>query len=336
MDDAALPSITRADALFNDASDFADLVIRTADNVDFFVHKVLLSLKSPSSFFRHVLESSHHTEEKDGLPVLEVKEDSRMFRTVLLLCYPYDVPEIKTIEECFAVGVVLDKYCLDNGFERFIQAMLASPLMKQNALRIFGFAAAHGWKDLGEAAARNTLHMALDQEVEFDGLDSITAMQYLRLRDYRKRCGKAAQFESDPTLGEKMTWIAGKTSELLFLRSDLEEQTCRWCGKSLSCWMTTGDRIFRTHLWLADYVNTVKAEVLRQPESETALDENIIAQAVVKSISQCGHEEWTKIAASQIHQYATLLADEIERLIAQVSDEAAAAWFRLNDLPRCR
>ncbi|KAK0434793.1 hypothetical protein EV421DRAFT_1909094 [Armillaria borealis] len=318
MDDAALPSITRADAPFNDTSDFADLVIRTADNVDFFVHKVLLSLKSPSSFFRHVLESSHHTEEKDGLPVLEVKEDSRTFRTVLLLCYPYDVPEIKTIEECFAVGVVLDKYCLDNGFERFIRAMLASPLMKQNALRIFGFAAAHGWKDLGEAAARNTLHMALDQEVEFDGLDSITALQYLRLRDYRKRCGKAAQFESDPTLGEKMTWIAGKTSELLFLRSDLEEQTCRWCGKSLSCWMTTGDRIFRTHPWLAYYVNTVKAEVLRRPGSEIALDEDIIAQAVVKSISQCGHEEWTKIAASQIHQYGTLLANEIERLIAQV------------------
>ncbi|KAK0234103.1 hypothetical protein IW262DRAFT_1258450 [Armillaria fumosa] len=333
MDGTGLPKIIRAEAPFNDASDLADLVIRTTDNVDFFVHRVLLSLKSPSSFFRHALEGSRHTEERDGLPVLEVKEDSSTFRKVLLFCYPYDVPEM---EECFAVGGVLDKYCLDNGFERFVRAMLALPLMKQNALRIFGFATARGWKDLGEAAARNTLRMALDQEVEFDGLDSITALQYLRLRDYRKRCGKAAQFESDPTLGEKMTWIADKTSELLFLRSDLEEQTCRWCTKPLSCWMTTGDRIFRTHYWLADYVNTVKEEVLRQPCLEVALDEDIIARAVVERISQCGHEEWTKIAASQIHLYAKLLAKEIERLISQVSDVAAAGWSRLNNLTRYR
>ncbi len=324
MDGSGLASITNADAPFNDTSDLADLVIRTTDNVDFFVHRVLLSLKSPSSFFRHVLEGSHHTEEKDGLPVLEVKEDSGTFKTVLLLCYPYDVPEIKNIEEFFTVGVVLDKYCLDNGFERFVRTVLASPMMKQNALRIFGFAAAHGWKDLGEAAARYTLRMALGQEVEFDGLDSITAVQYLRLRDYHKRCGKAAQFESDPTLGEKMTWIAGKTSELLFLRSDLEEQTCRWCGKSLTGWMAVEDRIFRTHGFLVDYVNEVKAEVLRQPFPEVALDEDIIARAVVKSISQCGHEEWTKIAASQIHRYAKLLAEEIERLISQVSEIVAA------------
>ncbi|KAK0500992.1 hypothetical protein EDD18DRAFT_1348432 [Armillaria luteobubalina] len=318
MDGTGLPKIIRAEAPFNDASDLADLVIRTTDNVDFFVHRILLSLKSPSSFFRHALEGSRYTEERDGLPVLEVKEDSIVFRKVLLFCYPYDVPEMKNVEECFAVGGVLDKYCLDNGFERFVRAMRALPLMKQNTLRIFGFAAARGWKDLGEAAARNTLRMALDQEIEFDGLDNITALQYLRLRDYRKRCGKAAQFESDPTLGEKMTWIAGETSELLFLRSDLEEQTCRWCIKPLTCWMTTGDRIFRTHYWLADYVNTVKAEVLRQPCPEVALDEDIISRAVVESISQCGHEEWTKIAASQIHQYAKLLAKEIERLISQV------------------
>ncbi|KAK0185131.1 hypothetical protein F5146DRAFT_987259 [Armillaria mellea] len=335
-----------AEAPFNDTSDLADLVIRTTDNVDFFVHRVLLSLKSPSSFFRrrkllhrgepHVLEGSRHTEERDGLPVLEVKEDSSTFRKVLLFCYPYDVPEMKNIEECFAVGVVLDKYCLDNGFERFVRVMVVSPLMKHNALRIFGFAAAHGWKELEEAAARNTFRVALDQKVELDSLDSIPALQYSRLRDYRERCGKAAQFESNPTLGEKMTWIAGKTSELLFMRSDLEEPICRWCRKPLTCWMTTGDQIFRTHGWLADYVNTVKARVLRQPTSEIALDKDIVAQAVVKSISQCGHEGWTKIAASQIYQYATLLANEIERLIVQVSDVTAAEWSRLNDLPRYR
>ena len=79
-------NITTADAPFNDPTDSVDLVIRTADNVDFFVLSGLLSLKSPSSFFRHALQNNRDTEERDGLPILRVKEDSATFRFILLLC----------------------------------------------------------------------------------------------------------------------------------------------------------------------------------------------------------------------------------------------------------
>ncbi len=70
MDFTEQPPITTADPPFNDASNLADLVIRTSDDVDFFVHRAFLLLKSPSPFFRYALYESHHTEEKGGLPVL--------------------------------------------------------------------------------------------------------------------------------------------------------------------------------------------------------------------------------------------------------------------------
>ncbi|PBK76256.1 hypothetical protein ARMSODRAFT_872355, partial [Armillaria solidipes] len=174
---------------FNDASD-ADLVIRTANNVDIFVLKALLSLKSPSSFFRHILEP--HTSERHGLPVLEVKEDSDTFIIILFLCYPYDTPEIKTIEQFTAVGVALSKYCMDSAFERFAKAVITSRLIKEQALRVFCFAAANGWKELGEAVARNTLAAPLYPEVELEDLKHMDALQHFRLRDYHRRCGKAA------------------------------------------------------------------------------------------------------------------------------------------------
>ncbi|KAK0466012.1 uncharacterized protein EV420DRAFT_806433 [Desarmillaria tabescens] len=137
-------SITIADPPFNDASDLADLVIRTSDNVDFFVHRAFLSLRPPSSFFRHALDGSHHTEEKDGLPVLEVIEDSATFKFILLFCYPYDTPELTGVEQFSSVGMALDKYCMDHAFERFVQAVIASPLIKEQPLRVFALAVANG------------------------------------------------------------------------------------------------------------------------------------------------------------------------------------------------
>ncbi len=64
------PAITTA-AAFHDLGDSANLVIRTADNIDFFVLGALLSLRPPSSFFRH---TSKHMQETGGFPILEVTE----------------------------------------------------------------------------------------------------------------------------------------------------------------------------------------------------------------------------------------------------------------------
>ncbi|PBK76272.1 hypothetical protein ARMSODRAFT_220343 [Armillaria solidipes] len=194
MDFTEQPPITTADPPFNDASDLADLVIRTSDNVDFFVHRAFLLLRSPSSFFRHVVYGSHHTEEKGGLPVLEVVEDSATFKSILLFCYPYDTPEFASVEQFSAVGMTLDKYCMDHAFERFIQTVVASPLIMKQPLRVFAVAVANGWKVLGETAARNTLGVPLDGvESDVKELDGISARHLQRLLNYHKRCGKTTQ-----------------------------------------------------------------------------------------------------------------------------------------------
>ncbi|PBK93662.1 hypothetical protein ARMGADRAFT_992305 [Armillaria gallica] len=306
--------MTIADPPFNDPADSVDLVIRTADKVDFFVLSGLLSLKSPSSFFRHVLKSSQHTEERDGYPVLEVEEDSDTFRTILLLCYPDVAAQIKDVDQIVAVTKALDKYCMDHTLDKFVQAVIASPLMKEQALGIFAYAVANGWRVLGEAAAKNTLTIPLDDlEVELEELCSINALQYVRLRKYHRKCGRAAQdmlSKSDST-----PWLQGKLSELLFTHSHYDIG-CRWCGRRLECLFSSPE--FRTHLWFTNYLTVVKTEVLRRPHPETALDATIRTQAIVQSISQCPEEEWKKMASSQIHLCGKFLMEEIDKQISQV------------------
>ncbi|SJL13610.1 uncharacterized protein ARMOST_17056 [Armillaria ostoyae] len=307
---ATKPTITIADAPFNDPADSVDLVIRTADNVDFYVLSGLLSLKSPSSFFRHVLKSSQHTEEKDGYPVLEVKEDSDTFRTILLLCYPDVAPQIKSIDQIVAVKEALDKYCMDHAQEKFMQTVTASPLMKEQALRIFVLALVNGWRVLGEAAAKSALAIPLDDpEAELDDLCSINALQYVRLRNYHRKCRSVALNLN------AATWKKGKESELLFLHH-WGLSTCRWCGRSLN-YSSAVD--FPAHPWVSDYFTAVKTEMLRRPHPEFALDDVIIADAVSKSVYQCPHDEWKKIATSQIRLGGKFLMEEVDKQISQAS-----------------
>ncbi|PBK76244.1 hypothetical protein ARMSODRAFT_948020 [Armillaria solidipes] len=324
MDTTNLPTITIAGSPFNDPSDGADVVIRTADNVDFFVLKALLSLNSPSSFFRHALQASHHTEERDGLPVLEVKEDSSTFRTILLFCYPYKIPEIKDFAQFTKVGMALDKYCIDNALERFIEAVLASSVIKDQPVRVFSVAVANGWKELAETAARNTLAMPLEPEVEFKEFRHINALQHFRLREYHRKCGKVVQdvcVKKDHST--KMLWLgcylknrSGPTLE--FLQSNCLR--CQRCQKPLPFWIDVYSReaLYSAHRWLGDYLDSVAAQALQRPVSGIAPDEDIILRAIVASMSECVHDVWAKIAASQVRLFGKLLAEEIDKRISEV------------------
>ncbi|KAK0234122.1 hypothetical protein IW262DRAFT_1291012 [Armillaria fumosa] len=302
MDITKPPTITISEAPFNDPSDWADIVIRTADNVDFFVLKALLSLNSPSSFFRHALQASHHTEERDGLPVLEVKEDSSTFRTILFFCYPYKIPEIKDFAQFMKVGMALDKYCIDNALKRFIEAVLTSSVIKDLPVRVFSVAVSNGWRELAETAARNTLAIPLELEVEFEEFRHINALQHLRLREYHRKCGKVVQGEySARWLGRHFN--RSGLARLEFLQPDYDH--------------SRGGNGVAT-VPLGDYLDSVATQGLQRPCPSIALDEDIILRAITASMSECGHDGWAKIAASQVHLFGKLLAEEIEKYISEV------------------
>ncbi|KAK0185114.1 hypothetical protein F5146DRAFT_1071470 [Armillaria mellea] len=301
---------------FNDPIDNVDLVIRTADNVDFFVLGALLSLRSPSSFFRQVLQGSTHTEERDGFPVLEVKENSDIFRTILLFCYPYDTPEIKSVEQILELGAVLDKYCMDHAMERFIAAVLASSVIREQPLRVFALAVANRWKQMGEAAARNTLDRAISDVEE---LKEISARYLYRLKDYHARCREAAQIQAGILL-LPLPWLDGQTSSgLQFLHHGTGK--CRWCNGEIT-FVAYGENVgLYSHSWLINtYFRLVNAKVLSSPLPQAALDDYIIDKAVFASTRQCRRDQWSKIADSQIRHLGRIVAEEINRRISEVSN----------------
>lgn len=323
---AKLFSKTTANAPFSDPTDNVDLVIRTADNVDFFVLSGLLSLRSPSSFFRQVLQGNTNTEERDGFPVLEVKENSDIFRTILLFCYPYDTPEIKSAQQILELGAVLDKYCMDHAMERFIAAVLASSVISEQPLRVFALAVASRWKQVGEAAARNTLNRAISDVEE---LREINARHLYRLKDYHARCREAAQIQLEAGILLTLPWLCGQTSGLQFLHHDTGK--CRWCGGKIA-FVAYGEAVrLYSHTWLTDtYFRLVNAKVLSSPLPQAALDDHIIDRAVLASAIQCCRGQWSEIADSQIRRLGKMVAEEINRRISEVSKAKHLRNYRLT------
>ncbi|PBK93678.1 hypothetical protein ARMGADRAFT_992322 [Armillaria gallica] len=311
--------ITTAGAPFNDPTDSVDLVIRTADNVDFFVLSGLLSLRSPLSFFRHALQSNRHTEERDGFPVLEVKEDSDTFRTILLLCYPHENIQIESIEKLLAVGVALEKYCMDYAIGRFEQIVIASPLIRRQALRLFVLAFRKGWRKLGEAAAKKMLFIPLNKEVAIEELNDIPALQYVILRDYHRKCSDAAQV--DPKSQDILFWINPKDAKSFkFLGRHPSDILRLQCKDLVNVKMRgiDGDRRVDVHSWTCDYIREVSQKLRETPCPEMALDDKIISRAVFSSGEQCRIGNWKDIAVSEIQAFAQLLSKEIGRRINEV------------------
>ena len=76
----------------------ANLIIRSSDKVDFRVHKPVLAMASP--FFEDLLSHSCPSDSEfvDGLPVVELLEDSELLNCLISILYPVD-PVIPTSYE---------------------------------------------------------------------------------------------------------------------------------------------------------------------------------------------------------------------------------------------
>ena len=134
------PSIGGTDCLQDDSKernvstepfDEGDVILRTADDVDFRVFRVVLSLASP--FFKGLfsLQQPDPTAPND-VPVIPVTEDSTTLTCLLRYCYPIRNPDIDNLDLLSRVLEAAIKYDMDEptylAKEVFLTLMEDDPL----------------------------------------------------------------------------------------------------------------------------------------------------------------------------------------------------------------
>ena len=89
----------------------ANIIIRSSDLVDFRVHKSVLAMSSPVLKDRLSLPQPSDSETFDGLPVVELSEDSELLNSLVSMLYPLD-PAIPRSYEKVLYSLAI---CLNNG-----------------------------------------------------------------------------------------------------------------------------------------------------------------------------------------------------------------------------
>ncbi|KAI0677181.1 hypothetical protein C8Q78DRAFT_1159380 [Trametes maxima] len=177
---------TNAAYPFNKAA--ADAILRSSDNVDFWVRRSILA--EASCIFEDMLSipqpppgALDDDDTKDGLPVIRLSEDSQALDKLLRLCYPIDDPDFHTLDELRPVLEAAMKYMMEEA-----TSLLRHRLVKlghSQPLRAFAIACA---LDLTQEA-ESLVPLAYTAHCAFvDELKDISAGVYYRVSHYMAKC----------------------------------------------------------------------------------------------------------------------------------------------------
>ncbi|SJL04067.1 uncharacterized protein ARMOST_07425 [Armillaria ostoyae] len=233
---------------FNDMG--ADLILRSSDGVDFYVHKPLLSLASP--IFRDMFDIGQATQTfQGGIPVVQMSEDNNVLHKLLVWCDPRSVtlPEQFTIDDISRVLSLTDKFMMEGVASRV--AMLLSEYVQKQPAHVYALAyrGRGSWgAELMRAAAWQTLKSDFPHHTRV--FDDISAKALMRLYEYRIDCVTATQ-----SLISNVEWI--RAADKPWQHQNLRSCNCI----SLEC---TGRKPYVAR-WLVEYLRRAGDSLKEKP-----------------------------------------------------------------------
>lgn len=189
----------------------ADIIIRTSDNVDFYVYKAILAIASP--FFDYMFSlaqtAATPTDNVTQDPVV-VSEDSDTMDCLLRLCYPIDDPNIADLDQLDRVLEAAMKYQMGEATK--LARHLLSAFIKDRPLQVYTVAcrlkveeearmAAEAWTRMKPTEDATQFHTTLEGASYVPEMRRISSGAYFRLIEYARGASPAnATFSEPPSL----------------------------------------------------------------------------------------------------------------------------------------
>ncbi|KAI1796759.1 hypothetical protein LXA43DRAFT_573194 [Ganoderma leucocontextum] len=177
----AVPATRLASSPFDKPE--ADIVLRSADGVDFCVRRHILFEASP--IFESILSIPQSS--TDLRPIVDLVEDQKTLDTILRICYP-----IVKVKSSLQLEVVERAVKAAQKYEMELPlAVLTNELLEFatiSPLAVWAIGCRTGLEDVARHAAA-ILKEPL--EVEVDYLDGVSAGDYFRLLEFHRKGGKA-------------------------------------------------------------------------------------------------------------------------------------------------
>lgn len=191
------PAITDAGTPFDHRE--ADIILRSSDNVDFRMFKVLLGLASP--VFRDMLAmpGSDGQMTKNDLPVVQVTEEQKTLERLLLLCYPGDIPALNVLADIQALLEAANKYNVKRGRKNAREWLTTPRILEADPVQVFAIACKYGWGEEAGAAAKFIEGREIVEKPFLDEMDFVTSRQlHALLQQYHRHQSPTATTITTP------------------------------------------------------------------------------------------------------------------------------------------
>ncbi|KAI8969371.1 hypothetical protein BD414DRAFT_280299 [Trametes punicea] len=159
--------------------DDADLIMRSSDRVDFYVHRIILSLASPIFAGMFTLPQPCNT--TPNLALVDVVEDSEVIDVFLRICYPIPDPDVFSLDLIREVMAAAIKYEATAAVAAMKRALSHPRLLEDDPLRVFAIACYFGLEEEAKAAAEKAVIKEVVMGKTCLELDQIPAAAYYRL-----------------------------------------------------------------------------------------------------------------------------------------------------------
>ena len=134
----------------------ADATLRSSDEKEFHVHKIILSLASP--VFRGMFGLPQPTGSLPQIPIVDVTESSDILQPFIQYLYPCSPPKVPDVTMWSALYIVADKYQAEGVMDSLRNIL--PKFLETSPLRVYALASRWGLEE--EARTASTRTLALD------------------------------------------------------------------------------------------------------------------------------------------------------------------------------
>ncbi len=307
-----------ADAIHDAGPPFHDIipgltvVLRSSDDVDFFVFKSILA--KVSVVFRDMFDLPNTTSEassplesdnqRHGLPVIQVTETSSTLDIILRLCYPVQNPNLSKLKYIRLFLEARRKYMIEV-FDQTIKDALAQ-IAESHPFAVFALASRYSLEDVANNAAKQMLCFSqADVLADESALRDITGAQYHRLVQYRRDCVRRATTEP------QIMWFNSLSSS--FPPAPITSSSCR--TQFHFFFVSTPPRSLWVPHWWATYLHKALQLLKDRPRGVTVISPDLLEYFFdcTGFCPDCQEE-----GKAALKKFSSALAKEVEKAIAQV------------------
>ncbi|KAI9440639.1 hypothetical protein H4582DRAFT_1938315 [Lactarius indigo] len=307
------PSSTPFGPPFDDAD--ADTILRSSDQVDFHVYRVMLSKSSPffKSMFSLPQSDTSVTEKPDRPPVINLTENSRTIAILLAFVYPVVsvVTEPMSLDDMTNAFAAATKYDMTAVSQRLTQRFTVSKSVQDSPVEAFCAAYSCEWREAARIGAKASLKHRLNLDTIGNKLQHTNGPGLHQLWKFHRACSATAAGAISST---HLTWITSSDRTWW----DSVHTICRQphnCRKYRYAVGPLGEKWDATPPW-HNYIKHAHNVLLEHPCKEAVADCSVLKPSYEENM--CSDCQYTLIS---LPEFIRLLGEEVERRVSKVDLE---------------